>query len=101
VTVTFLPETSERAEPPKFAFAVGRPVGSAVRRNRVRRRLRAIVRELLARPSSPVEPGTYLVAVGPEAVTQSYGELKSSVEAAIAKVGPNEVEPRHAGPDRR
>jgi ribonuclease P protein component len=90
VTVTFLPETSGRAEPPKFAFAIGRPVGSAVRRNLVRRRLRSIVRELIAQPSSPVGPGTYLVAVGPEASVLSYGELRSIVETAIEKIGADE-----------
>jgi ribonuclease P protein component len=93
VTVTFLPETSGRAEPPKFAFAVGRSVGSAVRRNLVRRRLRAIVRELVTQPSSPVESGTYLVAVGPDAGVVSYGELRSIVEAAIETIGSDETGP--------
>jgi ribonuclease P protein component len=91
VTVTFLPDTSGRAEPPKFAFAVGRAVGSAVRRNLVRRRLRSIVRELIARPNSSVVSGTYLVACGPETGTLSYGELKSIVEAALERSGASET----------
>ncbi|HWS46744.1 MAG TPA: ribonuclease P protein component, partial [Acidimicrobiia bacterium] len=42
-----------RDEPPRVAFAVGRAVGPAVTRNRVRRRLRAIVRDA----SAQLEPG--------------------------------------------
>jgi hypothetical protein len=49
----------------------------------VRRQLRSIVRELVAQPTSPVRPGTYLVGVSPQATTLSYQELKSTVDAAF------------------
>jgi hypothetical protein len=41
------------------------------------------MRELVAQPSSPVPPGTYLVGVNPQVTTLSYQELKSTVEAAL------------------
>ena len=50
----------------RFAYAIGRPVGPAVVRNRVRRRLRAAAREIdVARSGLPA--GAYLVSVRPAA----------------------------------
>lgn len=88
VTVTFLAEAAPeaQAEPPKVAFAVGRNVGRAVRRNRVRRQLRSIMRELVARPETPVGPGTYLVSTRPGVTTLSYQELKRTVETALEQI---------------
>src|SRR5439155_17384107 len=43
ITITWLP--GDPAEPPRVAYAVGRRVGGAASRNRIRRRLRAITRE--------------------------------------------------------
>lgn len=89
VTVTFLPETNagSRAEPPKVAYAVGRRVGPAVRRNRVRRQLRSIMRELVARPERVVPPGAYLISAQPGITALSYRELRSNVEAAMDQIG--------------
>jgi ribonuclease P protein component len=88
VTVTFLAEAASvaEAEPPRVAFAVGRRVGGAVRRNRVRRQLRAIMRELVARPDTVVGPGTYLLSTRPEVTTLTYQELKKTVEQALAQI---------------
>ncbi len=88
VTVAFLPEATPvaEAEPPKVAFAVGRRVGGAVRRNRVRRQLRSILRELVAQPESLVGPGTYLVSTRSDVTTLSYQELKRTLEKALAQI---------------
>jgi ribonuclease P protein component len=61
------------------AYAVGRAVGGAVVRNRLRRRLRAAVSEL----GPTLRPGAYLVGAAPEAVSLPFGELKSMVRAAM------------------
>jgi len=68
------------------AFAVGRPVGNAVRRNRVRRQLRSIARELAGRSDAPLGPGTYLLSVRPEVTSLAYQELRSLVEEAMAQI---------------
>lgn len=68
-------------EPARVAFAVGRRVGSAVERNRVRRRLRALVRET----SVPVPPGAYLIGVAPAATEFSYAQLGASLDDALRK----------------
>lgn len=63
--------------PPRVAYAIGKSVGSAVVRNRVRRRLRAAMGEL-APPC-----GAYLIAAGPTAASSSYPELKGSLATAL------------------
>jgi ribonuclease P protein component len=64
------------------AFAIGRKIGGAVVRNRLRRRLRAISGEL----SQELASGAYLFIVSREAVSLSYGELKADVKAALVKI---------------
>lgn len=60
---------------------MGRKVGGAVSRNRVRRRLRASV----ARHRTYLQPGAaYLVGAGREAATVSFAELDASVRELLA-----------------
>lgn len=67
------------------AFAVSRRHGPAVRRNRIRRRLRAATRELTA--SGSVAPGTYLIS--PKSVSTAevpFHELRDDLAAAMSRV---------------
>jgi ribonuclease P protein component len=77
ITVTWLP--GNPTEPPRVAYAVGRAVGPAVVRNRIRRRLRAITGE----SCSLLRPWAYLIRAAPTAATQSYGELSATVSTAL------------------
>jgi ribonuclease P protein component len=61
---------------------VGRVRGSAVRRNRVRRRLRAAVRRAEAR--GELAPGSYLVGAGPEVVTMPFTEVEHTLGELLA-----------------
>ena len=76
VTVTFAP--AGPAPQPRVAYAVGRKVGNAVVRNRVRRRLRAAVAE-----TAEIRPGAYLVAAAPAAARLSFDELRRDVATAM------------------
>jgi ribonuclease P protein component len=76
------------------AFAVGRRAGNAVTRNRIRRRLRAVMRELASEPDAPVRSGAYLIGADASAATLPYQELKQIVQAAIRQVGPDPQGPR-------
>jgi ribonuclease P protein component len=78
VTVTWVP-----GEPPaRVAYAVGRAVGSAVERNRVRRRLRALVAESAAQ----LRPGAYLVGTASRAARSSYQGLRDDLRRALGQL---------------
>jgi ribonuclease P protein component len=53
-----------------------------VRRNRLRRRLRAIAFEL----GPDLQPGAYLIAAAPAAAGLSYGELRTIVSEGVETV---------------
>lgn len=65
ISVRFVDD--DRVDPPRVAFATPRKVGTAVMRNRVRRRLRAILR------ATELQPGLYLFRLAP-----GSGELDST-----------------------
>jgi ribonuclease P protein component len=67
--------------PARAGFIVPRTVGKAVVRNRVRRRLRHLVRERLA----TLPPGTLLVVRAlPAAAEASYAQLGADLDGALA-----------------
>lgn len=69
---------------PALAYAIPRSVGTAVARNRVRRRLRAAALELARAGRFPA--GEYLVSAGPAAAQHSYAELRDHLAALAARV---------------
>ena len=71
--------TCDATEAVRVAYAIPRAAGPAVVRNRLRRRLRAVVREL------PLEPGDYLVAASPGATDLSFHQLRGHVEEAARR----------------
>ncbi|MFM9085726.1 MAG: ribonuclease P protein component, partial [Acidimicrobiia bacterium] len=72
---------------PSVAWALGRSVGNAVTRNRVRRRLR----EVLRARESRLGCAWYLVGARTEAATMSWDELSSEtdrlLDACAARAG--------------
>ena len=74
--MTWLPEAG--STPPRVAYAVGRQAG-AVARNRLRRRLRAVVTDAAAE----LRPGAYLVGAGPEADELSPPALREAILDAL------------------
>jgi ribonuclease P protein component len=85
LSITYLPPTeAEAGTAPRVAFAVGKGVGGAVTRNRIRRRLRAALRELQGRGTLPA--GTYLIGGSADLARLPWSELVAEVEAAVAAV---------------
>ncbi|MET8265006.1 ribonuclease P protein component [Micromonospora arida] len=67
--------------PSRAGFVVSKAVGNAVTRNRVRRRLRALVRERL---TDLPAGSTLVVRALPAAAQASYPRLATDLDAAIA-----------------
>jgi ribonuclease P protein component len=63
--------------PPRVAFAIGRATGSAVQRNRLRRRLRAIL------GTCDVPAGLLLIGVQHHASEHSFAQLQRSVQRLL------------------
>ena len=79
MTVSFVPEPGW--DRPQVGYAIGRRVGNAVVRNRLRRRLRAIVSEQA--PDLPI--GAYMVVSGPSGPDLRYEELKVAMSQAVKR----------------
>ena len=83
VVVHLLPGPGPTAEPARVGFVVNKAVGNAVLRNRVHRRLRAVMAAQL--PSLPSGSLTVVRAL-PATATSSYDELVADVDGALKRV---------------
>lgn len=94
MTVVHLPGAADV----RVAFSIGRKVGPAVVRNKLRRRLRAAARDL-DRSTGGLPTGAYLIMLRPEAAGRSYDDLRHDLADAIASatVAPSRPRPRHDG----
>jgi ribonuclease P protein component len=85
ITMTWLrPEPQDPVTPPRVGFAVGRNVGGAVVRNRIRRRLRAGFRELQRSEGLPA--GAYLVGATAEVALLPWPSLLAALTEVVASV---------------
>ena len=94
--VSWLP--SSTLNPPAWTYSIGKPVGNAVTRNRLRRRLREAVRQL-----SDVPPGHYLIRTRPYAAGLTFGEVRRHLAVTTTLLGarpearwPSASQPRSA-----
>jgi ribonuclease P protein component len=74
--VTVIALVDETAPTARVAYAINRSVGGAVVRNRLRRRIQAIVRSI------DLMPGAYLIAASAAAVALPHDELAGHVRRA-------------------
>ena len=77
LSVAFLDEDPHG--PTRLAFAVPKRVGNAVTRNRLRRRLRAILADLVRTEAAVLPGGAMMVSVAPDAVQRTFAELERDV----------------------
>ena len=78
LTVTWLAPPDGAPVRTQAGFTIGKGTGGAVVRNRVRRRLRAALRELLV--DGHLRPGAYLLGGGAVLATMPWSELVSLVQ---------------------
>ena len=86
VTVLLSDPSSRTPDPSSaaIAWAIPRRVGVAVTRNRVRRRLRAVLAD--EHRSLPLPSGTYVFHVDPPAAGLSFGELSVAMHDLLSVV---------------
>ena len=96
LTVFWLKVDSSPARP-RIGFTVGKALGGAVVRNRIKRRLREAVRMNLVGFSSPVD-----VVINPKksALTAEMPKLKQEVSAAFGAIGKQHPAPKACHPER-
>ncbi|MCU1357077.1 MAG: ribonuclease protein component [Acidimicrobiales bacterium] len=69
-------------EPVRVAYAIGKRVGGAVVRNRLRRRLRAVLAELADDPEL-LPSGAMVISAGPEVTGRTPDELRNDVRSLL------------------
>jgi ribonuclease P protein component len=82
---TLVTHYASGSAPLEAGFVVSKQVGGAVVRNRVKRRLRHAVRELLVRDRLPGS-GRLVVRALPASATASYGELAADLTRCVDRV---------------
>jgi ribonuclease P protein component len=80
--MTFLP--GDPSIPPRVAYAIGKRVGPAVVRNRVRRRLRAAA---LAHRDELRPGGAYLFGAAPAAASAPFAEIDAAMGRLLTGTG--------------
>lgn len=83
LTVTWSAPPPGPSTPPRAAFMIGKATGGAVVRNRVRRRLRAALRQLLTEGRLPA--GSYLLGATAEVATMPWSELVQLVDDTVGE----------------
>jgi ribonuclease P protein component len=81
---TYVLDPPGSTTPPRVAFALGRALGPAVVRNRVRRQLRAMLQA--ASSAGDLPPGEFLIGGRPTVASRSRVELQFDLTQLLRKV---------------
>ncbi len=71
--------------PIRVGYTASKKVGGAVQRNRAKRRLRALAREILAAEAAPGHD--YVLIARSETVVRAYTDLKRDLRHALRRLG--------------
>ena len=78
-------KTDAHEAEPRIGYTVSRKVGNAVRRNRVRRRLRAVADQVMG---AHAKSGRDFVIIGRQGtIRRSFAALRGDLETALKKMG--------------
>jgi ribonuclease P protein component len=98
---TFVVQARRRAEdgPVRIGFTVSRQVGNAVERNRVRRRLREMVR--LSQGSGMHDGHDYVLIGRRAALAVPFGQMRQELDTALGRIHDPERTQTTGGPGDR
>ncbi len=68
----------------RVGFTVTKKIGNAVVRNRIKRRFRALARDVL--PTSGIAGADHVLIGRPEGLTRDYAQLRADLAKALGKV---------------
>lgn len=83
---------------PRFGFVLTKKTGNAVERNRMRRRLRAAIRETKALAGS--EPNDFVIVGRRALLTASFNSILSDLTQGLSRVRPRSSSPVSSQKDR-
>ena len=69
-----------------ISFVMKKKIGNAVKRNKIRRKLKAIVQKLLKKKGAINKDYTYIVFGKPKAYTQKHDAILQSMEKSFSKI---------------
>jgi ribonuclease P protein component len=97
----FVVQARRRAEdgPVRIGFTVSRQVGNAVERNRVRRRLREMVR--LSRGGGMQDGHDYVLIGRRTALAAPFGQMRQELDAALSRIHDPERNPLQSRDESR
>jgi ribonuclease P protein component len=75
--------------PPRYGITASRKIGGAVERNRVKRRLRALLKEILPLKGHPGVD--YVLIARKECLTRDFALMKQELEKALRKLHEKKV----------
>ncbi|MEA2934291.1 MAG: ribonuclease protein component [Variibacter sp.] len=88
----------EDTRPARVGLTVSRKVGSAVERNRARRRLRSVLR---AAADAPEAGHDYVLVARRSALTVPFGEMVQDFVGALRRIADGKARPSTKHPPRR
>ncbi len=104
VRVSYVGTGGSSGEVFEVGYAISRRCGTAMTRNRLRRRMRALLRQAVAGEpggrgrGAAIAPGAYLIGTDPAAAALGHRDLASCVEAALHAVADAVAEASNDGP---
>ena len=93
------PEGQNFGQDPRFGFTITKKIGNAVVRNRMKRRFRALLRELL--PQAGLSGHDHVLIGREGGIERDFAKLREELSAALARAAEGKGDPPRRKPGTR